>query len=98
MDGKHVVFEKPGGSGSKFVNYKKKFSIVLLALIDADYKFIVVDVGVHGRTIDAAIFFRSSLGKMLSEGKLNIPLPKGLPNKPEIVLPHVIVADEAFPL
>jgi hypothetical protein len=25
MDGKHLVLEKPGGSGSKFFNYKKEF-------------------------------------------------------------------------
>ncbi|PNF24378.1 hypothetical protein B7P43_G09655 [Cryptotermes secundus] len=98
MDGKNVVFEKPGGSGSTFFNYKKEFSIVLLALVDADYKFIVVDVGAHGRTSDGAVFFRSRLGKMLTEGTLDIPVPKSLPNEPEIVLPHVIVADEAFPL
>ncbi|XP_023726646.1 protein ALP1-like [Cryptotermes secundus] len=98
MDGKHVVFEKPGGSGSTFFNYKKEFSVALLALVDADYKFVVVDVGAHGRTSDGAVFFRSRLGKMLTEGTLDIPVPKSLPNEPEIVLPHVIVADEAFPL
>jgi hypothetical protein len=32
-------------SSSKFLNYKHSFSAVLLALVDARYKFRVVDIG-----------------------------------------------------
>ena len=45
IDGKHVLIRKPGGTGSMYYNYKKTCSIVLLAVVDADCKFIAVDVG-----------------------------------------------------
>nr|CAH7743080.1 unnamed protein product [Callosobruchus chinensis] len=94
IDGKHVVFEKPPNTGSQFYNYKKEFSIVLLALVDADYRFITVDVGGYGRNSDGGIFRSSQLGKKIT---LNLPEPKPLPQT-NIILPHVIVGDEAFPL
>ncbi|XP_063875924.1 uncharacterized protein LOC135108951 [Scylla paramamosain] len=44
IDGKHIRIKNPDFSGSHYHNYKK-FSVVLLAVVDSDYKFLFIDVG-----------------------------------------------------
>lgn len=97
LDGKHVTIQAPANSGSQFFNYKKMFSIVLLALVDAHYRFIAVDIGGYGKNSDGGLFANSKLGKALEKNKLNVPTDNALPNT-QNVMPYVIVGDEAFPL
>ena len=61
LDGKHVAITKPKNSGPEYFNYKGFFSIILLPLVDADYKIIWADVGTPGATGDAAVFNNSDL-------------------------------------
>jgi hypothetical protein len=99
LDGKHIALKAPPNSGSQFYNYKGFYSIVLMALADARYKFIYVDIGSYGRNSDGGIFSHSSLGIELPNNTFNLPkedlLPGGETYGP---MPYVIVADEAFPL
>lgn len=96
IDGKHVRLVAPSNTGSLFYNYKGYFSIVLLAIVDANYKFTVVDVGSYGKEGDAGIFNKSELGHVVQNGNI-FPAPEYLPNS-NVLLPHVIVGDEAFRL
>ncbi|XP_026831161.1 protein ANTAGONIST OF LIKE HETEROCHROMATIN PROTEIN 1-like [Ooceraea biroi] len=97
IDGKHITIQAPPNSGSLYFNYKKMFSIVLLALVDAKYNFIAVDVGAHGKNSDGGIFANSNLGRALQQDSLFVPGNAALPGTHTLV-PHVIVGDEAFPL
>lgn len=99
VDGKHII-RSPAKSGSLFFNYKGSFSIVMMALVDASYKFICVDIGSYGRQSDAGIYSNSILGQALMP-----PNSLKLPSDAPIVgaehlgeLPYVVVGDEAFPL
>lgn len=97
IDGKHVNIQAPPNSGSQFFNYKKTFSVVLLALVDAKYNFIMVDVGAYGKNSDGGIFTNSNFSKALELGKLSIPSDENLPQT-TTKMPYVMVGDEAFPL
>lgn len=71
------------------ITYKGENSIVLLALVNPKYKFMVIDVGSYGKNSNGGIFNKSSLGESLEQGKLKMPADKPLASSLE-PLPHVI--------
>ena len=80
IDGKHVPLINPFNSGSTFFNYKSFFSIVLLALVDADYKFLYVNVKCQDRKSDGGVFKNSELYHLLVNGEINLPDSRQLPD------------------
>ena len=98
IDGKHVVIQAPINMGSSFFNYKGSHSIVLLAVCDAHYRFILVDIGDSGRHSDGGVLSNSEFGKALENGTLSLRSARPLPGTTQPSLPFVIVGDEAFPL
>ena len=99
VDGKHNAVRQPPGSGSLFFNYKNYFSIVLMAVVDAGYRFIMVDVGNYGSNSDTGIWKNSVIGRWQINDDLGLPPRKLLPGYPEAgLIPHCFVGDEAFGL
>lgn len=85
IDGRHVKIQKPDGSGNLYYNYKKFYSIVLQAVVDARHKFITIDVGGYGHQHDATTFRNSSLYKNLENKTIKVPEDDELPKSRTIV-------------
>ncbi|XP_008183210.1 uncharacterized protein LOC103309475 [Acyrthosiphon pisum] len=68
-----------------------------MALVDANYNFIFVDVGCQGRISDSGVYRNTDLWKKFEHEQLMLPADEPLPVKTNM-LPHVFVVDSAFAL
>ncbi|XP_015363535.1 PREDICTED: uncharacterized protein LOC107161582 [Diuraphis noxia] len=66
-------------------------------MVDANYTFIVVDIGSFGKEGDSGIFLKSNMGQKILNGTFGFPEQCQLPGSDKVA-PHVIVGDEAFRL
>ena len=99
IDGKHIRIRNPAHAGSLYFNYKKFFSIVLLAVVDSDYKFRFVDVGACGSESDAGIYAQSHLAQMLQNNAANLPPAEPIQGEPTgRPTEYFLVGDDAFAL
>ncbi|KAH8027742.1 hypothetical protein HPB51_008360 [Rhipicephalus microplus] len=80
-----------------FLEHMGTYSMVLLAVVDYNYKFVMVDVGAYGKQCDGGVLEQSKFGKRLQQGKLQLPKDLHLPNT-RLPAPCVFVGDEAFQL
>lgn len=94
-DGKHIGIEKPPGSGSLFYNYKGFFSVILFAVVNANYEFMYVQTGTNGSVNDAAVFESTKFHQKLVNGCLNLP-PSSPLSGTETHAPYVLIGDSAF--
>ncbi|KAJ8879494.1 hypothetical protein PR048_020102 [Dryococelus australis] len=82
-------------TGNDSSNSQYYISVVLLAVADANYTFMYIDLGAIGKAADSTIFQDSTFGKALHVGSLNIPYPGTVTNALG-PLSNVFVADKAF--
>lgn len=97
VDGKHVRIIPPPGSGSFFYNYKGYHSMVLMAVVNANYEFIACEFGINGRNSDGGVIECTKFYDNLKNNSLNIPEADHLNNSNKI-LNYVFIGDEAFAL
>ena len=76
IDGKHVRMQCPKFSGTQYYNYKGFYSLVLMAVCDANYCFTMFDVGQFGSNNDSEVLENSTMGKALKYDTLKVPKKK----------------------
>ena len=87
----------PQRGGSLYQNYKGFHLIVLLVLVDGDYKFLWVDLGAAGSSSDAQIFKHSDLRHEIEDGTIGFPESESLVDDGPKVN-YFILGDNAFHL
>ena len=92
LDGKHIQIKAPANSGTLF------FSIVLLAICDANYCFTLVDIGQYDSNNDSGVLANSIIGKNFAEKRMGLPEGRHVSGCSYNPLPYYLVGDEIFPL
>ncbi|XP_060589881.1 uncharacterized protein LOC132745063 [Ruditapes philippinarum] len=77
--------------------YEGFFSIVLMALVDSDFKCIWLDVGPDGAASDVQIYNECELKEVLQNKTIGFPDPEPLP-RVDRNMPYFFVANNAFQL
>ena len=77
--GKEIALFHPLLGGWNYYNYKRFHSIVLTTLVDANYKFLYVDIGCQGRLNNGAVYQNCSFYKSLTTDQLKIMQTAWLP-------------------
>ncbi|XP_041369700.1 protein ALP1-like [Gigantopelta aegis] len=95
LDGKHIRIRCPSNAGSLYYNYKGYHSIVLMALVDADYKFLWVSCGANGFVSDAQLWNQCELKKAIEDKQIGFPDAEPLPGDDQDT-PYFLVGDDAF--
>lgn len=96
VDDKHIRITNP--LGSMYHNYKGYSSVVLMAVADANYRFVYADIESYGKDCDSTVFKRSSLWKSIINNEQEIPTKNDVAGIENHQLPYFFVGDEAFAL
>nr|CAH7732077.1 unnamed protein product [Callosobruchus chinensis] len=81
LDEKHILILRPENTVGEFHNYKGTHSIVLMAIVDAKYNFVYVNIGCQGRISDGGVFKHTDFAKRLENGTLNLPCDEPVPGQ-----------------
>lgn len=95
VDGKHINIQCPRYGGPDYFNYKGFHSTNLMAVCDAKYRLLFIDIGSYGRDNDAAVFGQTKLFQLMDSSQANLTEPS---NVEGYSFSYVLVGDESFPL
>ena len=98
IDGKHIRIECPRKSGTLYYNYKGFYSIVLLAVCDANYCFTLFDIGSYGSNNDSGVLANSEMGMRFASKDFHRPCAENLKGCSYKPLPYFLLGDDIFPL
>lgn len=97
-DGSHLPIKCPDGGAQamkQYFNFKGFYSIVLMALVDAKYRFIWASVGAPGNTHDSTLIQSTKLWSEIVAGKI---IPNLVQEVESVEIPPLVLGDGAFPL
>lgn len=78
----------------EYHNFKNFYSIVLMAMVDSNYRFVWGTGGFPGNSHDAVIFQSTKLYSDIKEGTFIPQLSKDVNG---VQVPQVVIGDSAFP-
>lgn len=96
IDGKRFLVQSQN-TGPEFCDYKGYHGILMVALVDANYKFLYVATEAQGQANAVGFWDNCRLKEYLDKNMLQVPPAATLPSVNEKV-PFVILGDDAFPL
>ncbi|XP_075733037.1 uncharacterized protein LOC142775489 [Rhipicephalus microplus] len=94
LDGCHFPVSPPQEHVTDYYNYKGWYSIILLVLVNHEYRFRFINVGAPGRCHDSHVYQMSSLSGMVEGPLFKAPVVtiRG------VAVPPLVLCDQAFPL
>ena len=98
VDGCHIPIKCPPGgleSCKEFHNFKNFYSLVLMALVDAKYRFIWASCGLPGNSHDSVILQSTTLWQQIKEEDFIPKIGKKIKGR---TVPPLVLGDSAFPL
>ena len=73
------------------------FSILLMAVGDANYCFTMIDLGQYGSNNDKDVLASSVMGEVFDDAEMNLPAPSKIYKSSDQDLPYFFLGDEIFP-
>ena len=98
VDGSHIPIRCPSGGAlamKQYYNFKNFYSVVLLALVDANYRFIWASCGAPGNTHDSTYLQSTDIWTNICNGTI---LPDDIRTVDGTYISPVILGDGAFPM
>ena len=95
--GKTIAMKCPGGRDSQCHNFMGFHSNILLALVDADFKFMCVDVGASWFSSDSKIFNHCDLREKIMGPLISLKQSPWWMMAPKLTISYW-QADDSFPL
>lgn len=97
IDGRHIARRSLHNQDRFTKTTKNLFSVVLQAVVDANYKYLFIKVGNYGSHSNAGTFQSLTLYRALTQHRIKISADKKLPDS-QLTLTLVFVGDGAYPL
>ena len=97
VDGCHIALKCPHGGNEarkEYYNFKNFYSVVMMGIVGADYKFLWASAGLPGSVNDACSFQACKIYSDINSGK---KLPEIYKTIKGIQIPPLVLGDSAFP-